>query len=512
MGDWSSSFVVCFSVFFSSALFLLLSRWRSSYRKLPPGPPGWPIIGNLLDLGHASHQTLTRLRDKYGDVIWLKLGALNTMVNVSTKAATELFKNHDLAFADRTLTVLMCVLQDFHKVSVALAPYGSYWRIMRRLVSTDMLTVRRINETVSVRRKCLDNMLMWIEEEARRKPGQAIHIARFVFLLGFNLSGNLMLSRDLVDPQSKEVSEFFEAVNRAMETLGYANMADYFPWLRWLDPQGLEKKMKKIQGQVIEIASNLVRERIKEKKWAAGEERKKDFLDLLLEHRGNSKDELDKLSDHEVTIFILEFFTAGGETTSSSIEWAMTELLRHPEVLTKAKAELADVVGPNRKLEEADIDSLPYLNAVVKETLRLHPPLPFLVPRKAIEDTNFMGYNIPKNTQVLVNVWATGRDPKMWDDPWSFKPERFLGLKTDYKGQNFELIPFGAGRRICAGLPLAHRMLHLVLGSLLHHFDWELENGITTETVNMEDRLAVAMRKLQPLLAIPKITATTTST
>ncbi|GLT64362.1 hypothetical protein SLA2020_368620 [Shorea laevis] len=511
MGDWSSSFVVCFSVFFSSALFLLLSRWKSSYRKLPPGLPGWPIIGNLLDLGHAPHQALTRLRDKYSDVIWLKLGALNTMVIVSTKAATELFKNHDPAFADRTLTLLMSV-HDYHKGSVALAQYGSYWRVMRRLVSTDMLTIRRINETVSLRRKCLDNMLMWIEEEVRRKPGQAIHVARFVFLLGFSLLGNMMLSRDLVDSQSKEVSEFFEAVNRVMETSGYANMADYFPWLRWLDPQGLEKKMKKELGKAIEIASNLVRERIEEKKLATGEERKKDFLDLLLEFRGNGKDELDKFSDHEVIIFILELFMAGGETTSSSIEWAMTELLRHPEALTKAKVELADVVGPNRKLEEADIDSLPYLNAVVKETLRLHPPLPFLVPRKAIEDTNFMGYNIPKNAQVFVNVWATGRDPEMWDDPWSFKPERFLGLKTDYKGQDFELIPFGAGRRICAGLPLAHRMLHLVLGSLLHHFDWELENGITKETVNMEDRLAITMRKLQPLLAIPKITATTIST
>lgn len=144
----------------------------------------------------------------------------------------------------------------------------------------------------------------------------------------------------------------------------------------------------------------------------------------------------------------------------------------------------------------------------MKESLRLHPPAPFLVPRKAVEDTDFMGYDIPKNTQVFVNTWAIGRDPEVWEEPGLFKPDRFLqaGLRTDYKGQDFELIPFGAGRRICAGLALGHRVLHLVLGSLLHRFDWELESGVTTkETMDMmREKLGVSMRRLEPLLAIPK--------
>lgn len=196
-------------------------------------------------------------------------------------------------------------------------------------------------------------------------------------------------------------------------------------------------------------------------------------------------------------------FFAGSETTSTSIEWAMAELLLNPEAMAKAKAELTRSIGPNRRLEETDIDNLPYLNAVVKETLRLHPPVPLLIPREAKNDTNFMGYSIPKKTKVLINAWAIGRDPDAWDDPLCFKPERFLGTKLDYKGQDFEYIPFGAGRRICPGLALAHRLLHVTLGSLIHEFEWKLGGQVTPETLNMKERLGITSRMLEPLLAVP---------
>lgn len=202
---------------------------------------------------------------------------------------------------------------------------------------------------------------------------------------------------------------------------------------------------------------------------------------------------------------IQEIFLAGSETTSSTIEWALTELLCNPEALMKAKAELNGVIGCERKVEESDIENLPYLRAVIKETFRLHPPIPLLVPRRAIEDTNFMGYDIPKDTQVFVNAWAIGRDPDVWEDPLVFNPDRFMGSNIDYKGSNFELIPFGAGRRMCAGVPLAHRMLHLVLSSLLHRFDWSLPEDVTPSTMDMRDRIGVTMRKLEPLFAVPKL-------
>lgn len=199
-------------------------------------------------------------------------------------------------------------------------------------------------------------------------------------------------------------------------------------------------------------------------------------------------------------------FLAGTETTSSSIEWAMTELLRNPAIMSNAKAEISGLVGPTKKFEESHIEDLPYLQAVIKETLRLHPPIPFLIPRRAVRDTNFMGYFVPKNTQVFVNVWAIGRDQECWEDVVSFKPERFLGTNDiDYRGQHFELIPFGAGRRMCAGLALGHRMLHFMLGSLLHEFDWEPESSdIGPDAMDMNERMGITVGKLYPLKVVPR--------
>ncbi|KAL2508654.1 Cytochrome [Forsythia ovata] len=194
-----------------------------------------------------------------------------------------------------------------------------------------------------------------------------------------------------------------------------------------------------------------------------------------------------------------EMFLGGSETSSTSIEWALAELIRNPETMMKAKKEISSVVGSNKKFEESDIDKLSYLQAVIKETLRLHPPLPFLIPRRATQDTNFMGYLIPKNTQVFVNVWAIGRDEQYWEEPLVFKPERFLGSKIDYKGQHFEFLPFGAGRRICPGLPLGQRVMHFMLGSLLHEFDWELEFSANPNTIDMTEVIGSVMRKREPL-------------
>ncbi|KAK2983745.1 hypothetical protein RJ640_024098 [Escallonia rubra] len=495
--------LVWFVIILSSAYVLLIGRRRKSgTNRLPPGPRGWPVFGHMFNLGTMPHRTLAGLKQLYGPVVWLKLGSRGTMVILTTKAAAELFKNHDLSFVDRNIIDTMRS-HDYNKSSLALAPYGTCWRMLRRICTVEMFVSKRINETVSIRRKGINDMLLWIEKEASAtKEGHGIHVARFAFLASFNMLGNLMLSRELVDPESKVGSEFFTAMTGLMQWGGHPNITDLFPCLGWLDLQGLRKKADRDMGKALEIAFGFVRERVKERQ--DGGDRRKDFLDVLLEFEGSGKDEPAKLSEKDITTFILEIFLAGSETTSSTAEWALTQLLCNPKIMIKVKNELAKVIGPKRRFEESDIDNLPYFHAVVKETLRFHPPVPFLVPRKAIQDTNFMGYNIPKDTQVFVNAWAIGRDPEYWDDPLVFKPERFLGSKTEYKGQHFEFIPFGAGRRMCAGVPLAHRMLHLVLGSLLHEFDWELESHVTAETMDMSDRLGVTVRKSEPLKAIPK--------
>ncbi|KAL0008761.1 hypothetical protein SO802_010263 [Lithocarpus litseifolius] len=307
--EFSSNFFLLSSIFFfSSALLLFLHRRikPSLNRRLPPGPLGWPILGNMLDLGTMPHRTLFGLRPKYGDVIWLRLGSMNSMAILSAKAATEFFKNHDLSFAERTITETMRV-HDYHKGSLALAPYGSYWRILRRLVTVDMLVHKRINDTAIIRRKCVDNMLLWIEEDACKLEAKCgLHVARFVFLMTFNLLGNLMLSQDLLDPQSKDGSEFFTAMMGLMEWSGYANLSDYFPWLRWLDLQGLRRNMERDLGKALEIASKFVKERLMDR--PVGAEKKKDFLDLLLEFEGNGIEEPAKISDRDLNIFILVEF------------------------------------------------------------------------------------------------------------------------------------------------------------------------------------------------------------
>ena len=172
---------------------------------------------------------------------------------------------------------------------------------------------------------------------------------------------------------------------------------------------------------------------------------------------------------------------AGTDTTSNSLEWAMAEVLRNPHIMAKAKEELKDVIGKGKLVDEADISRLPYLQCIVKETLRLHPPVPLLIPRKTETKVTLDGYIVPEGTQVLINVWAIGRDPSTWDNSFEFKPERFLNSELDVRGRDFELIPFGGGRRICPGLPLAVRMLPVMLGALLNNFDWEINAGIGLE-------------------------------
>ncbi|PIA50816.1 hypothetical protein AQUCO_01200225v1 [Aquilegia coerulea] len=446
---WSSSICLLAVLLIQ---FLRGGKARNSSGQLPPGPRGWPLVGNLFDLGEVPHQALLDLKEKYGPVMMLKFGAMNTVIIQSSKAAMEMFKNHDLTYSGRTITDAMTACK-YHEGSLAVAQYGPYWRTVKRLCITALTINKRVNETISLRRKSIDKMIQWIEEGAKTQGG--VQVGHYVFLMNFNLLGNLMMSRDLIDPQSNEGPEFLKAMDKIMILAGQPNVANYFPFLKWLDPQRIRKKMDEALGQGLRIVTGFLKERIENQKLGEGE--------------GQAK-----ISDKNAVSLMLEMFFGGTETTTSTIEWAMTELLRSPETMNKVRRELADVVGPNRRLEESDIEKLHYLQAVVKETLRLHPAIPFLIPRRAVKDNIFMGYHIPKDTQVLVNAWAIGRDQDSWDDPLSFKPERFVASDIDYKGQHFEFIPFGAGRRICP------------------------------DTIDMKERMGITLRKNVPLKALPK--------
>lgn len=219
-----------------------------------------------------------------------------------------------------------------------------------------------------------------------------------------------------------------------------------------------------------------------------------DFLDVFLANG---------FEDLQINWLALELLSAGTDTTATTVEWAIAELLKNKEVLKKVSEEIKRETDTN-SLKESHVSQLPYLNACVKETLRLHPPVPFLIPRRALETCKVMDYTIPRDSEVIVNVWAVGRDPWLWEDPLSFKPERFLGSDLDFKGQDFEFLPFGAGRRICPGLPMAAKQVHLIIATLLYYFDWSLPNGEDPAMLDMSEKFGITLQKEQPLLVVPR--------
>ncbi|GJN30885.1 hypothetical protein PR202_gb19229 [Eleusine coracana subsp. coracana] len=236
---------------------------------------------------------------------------------------------------------------------------------------------------------------------------------------------------------------------------------------------------------------------------ADGEPPKNDFLDLLLDHRGA---EDGKAFDRQTLLSLLtDLFSAGSETTSATVEWAMAELLQNPSTMAKARDELAQVIGSKPEIEESDMGELKYLQAIVKETFRLHPPAPLLLPRQAETTSEIGGYEVPKGARVLVNVWAIGRDSKVWPDPEKFLPERFLEGEIDFRGRYFELAPFGSGRRMCPGMPLAVRMVHLMLACLLHRFDWRLPADVEKNGLDMTEKFGTILSLKTPLHAVASV-------
>jgi len=191
----------------------------------------------------------------------------------------------------------------------------------------------------------------------------------------------------------------------------------------------------------------------------------------------------------------------GTDTTSNTVEFAMAEILNKPEVLSKVQEELDAVVGKESIVEEHHIHKLPYLLAVMKETLRLHPVLPLMVPHCPSKSCVIGGYTIPKGTRVFVNVWAIHRDPSIWVNPLEFDPARFLNAKFDFSGNDFSYLPFGSGRRSCAGITMAERMVLFSLASILHSFDWKLPEG---EQLNLEEKFGIVLSKRVPLTLIPE--------
>nr|AMO03310.1 geraniol 10-hydroxylase 1 [Primula forbesii] len=480
---------------FIFSIWSLIKRTKTK-QNLPPGPWPLPLIGNLLKLGDQPHKSLTKLAKIHGPIIALKLGQVTTIVISSSIIAKEALQKQDLAFSSRSVPNALHA-HDHYRYSIVWLPVSDRWRSLRKIFNSVISANNRLDSNQYLRRKKVDELLVYASKCCEK--GEAVDVGRAAFTTSLNILSNTVFSLDLADPSEESSRQFKDLIWNIMEEAGKPNAVDYFPILSKVDLQGIRRRMTVHFGKVLELFGTLIDERLESRRSHKinGEN---DVLDALLNISEGNNEEIDRT--HIERLFV-DLFAAGTDTTSSTIEWAMAEVLHDPNILEKAKMELEKTIGKGKKVEESDVARLPYLQAIMKETMRKHPPVPFLIPRKVDTDVEISGYKIPKGSQVLVNVWAIGRDPSLWDSPTLFKPERFLGSEIDVKGRDFELIPFGAGRRICPGLALAVRIVPVVVGSLLNSFDWKFEGGILPKELDMDEKFGITLQRANPLRVVP---------
>ncbi|CAL5192569.1 unnamed protein product [Lathyrus oleraceus] len=482
---------------FMCATILIFILRNQNSRKLPPGPHPLPIIGNILELGKNPHKSLTKLSKIYGPIMSLKLGTITTIVISSPQVAKQVLQENSQIFSSRTIPHAGYAL-DHDKFSLVWHPTLDLWKKLRKVCATKVFSKKMLDSTKILRQQKLQELLNYVIEKS--KKGEAFDIGEAVFTTVLNSISNTLFSMDLAQSiHGQESQGFKKIIWGIMEEAGKPNVSDFFPILRRLDLQSVHANLTNYLKKLYEIFDDIIEERINSRFTKAdSEDVCNDVLDSLLKSNNIGETTLE-LSRSEMVHLFMDLFVAGTDTSSDTIEWIMIELLRNPEKLTKAKKELCQEIGKDETIEESHIFKLPFLQAVVKETLRLHPPAPFLLPHKCDETVNILGFNVPKNAQVLVNVWAMGRDSTIWRNPNMFIPERFLECDVNYKGNNFELIPFGANKRICPGLPLAHRIVHLVVASLVHNFEWNLADGLKPEDMNMDEKFGLTLKKIHPV-------------
>ncbi|XP_047967694.1 ferruginol synthase 1-like [Salvia hispanica] len=489
------SFPLLAALFLITAATWLISFWRR--KSLPPGPTPLPIIGNILQVGSQPHEAFAELSKQYGSLMSIHLGSLYTVVVSSPEMAKEILLKHGQVFSGRT-TVEALAACGHNKYSIGLMPVGDDWRDMRKICKEQMFSSQCLERSQQLRRQNLQQLLGHVQKCA--EDGRAININEAAFITTLNLMSATLFSIKATEFDSSTTMEFKEIMEGVASIASVPNLADFFPILRPFDLQGVKRLAEVNIGRLLRLIEGYINERISVRRENPNAPKKDDFLDVIVDSL-QAKD--NKLTPKHFNHLLLELLVGGAETNMTVIEWIMQELVSHPDKIAKVKAELKSVMGDEKVLDESKISKLPYLQAVVKESLRLHPPAAMLVPRKAESDQVVNGYLIPKGTQVLVNEWGMGRDPKIWKNPLSFEPERFLDQKIDFKGQDFELIPFGSGRRVCPGMPLANRILHTVPATLVHNYDWKLERPNASDDEAKGVFLGFSVRRAVPLKIIP---------
>ncbi|CAI0450807.1 unnamed protein product [Linum tenue] len=387
---------------FLSAKFLLLSK-KNSNSNSPPSPWKLPILGNLHQLGTHPHRALRSLSLTHGPLFLLRLGSAPTLVASSPESAKQIMKTHDLAFSNRPYSAISNRLLYNYK-DLSQTPYSPYWRQMRAICVTRLLSARRVASFRHIREQEAAFLVAAIEEGASTPLDLGELISRMT---------NDVVCRVAFGEEEGGGRKFKLMLEEFGAVLGTVNVADFIPWLGWVNRfNGLDRRVEKVFAEFDEFLDRVVEDH----RLTTGEksEEEEDIVDVLLQiQRETSNSAVDR---DTIKAIVLDMFAAGSDTTYTALEWTMTEILRHPRVMEKLQQEIRVILGDERNVNEEVIERMDYLKAVIKESFRLHPPIPLLVPRESTQDVKVQGYDVPEKTRVIVNAWAIGRDPKRWGD------------------------------------------------------------------------------------------------
>ncbi|KAI4990197.1 hypothetical protein ZWY2020_038560 [Hordeum vulgare] len=467
-------------------------KTSSSNARRPPGPAPIPFIGNIFHLQGEPHHALARLAGVYGPVMSLKLGTTTAIVASSASGARDILHKYDHLLAARSITDAGRALGNHERSIVWLPCTSPLWKRLRAVCTNHLFSARGLDATRAVREKKVRELVGSLRAH---HAGEAVDVGRVVFSGVLNLVSNVLFSEDVADMSSDRAQELEVLIRGMVEEFTKPNLSDLFPVLSALDLQGRRRRTTQYLRRFNDFFSPIIGRRMKYEG-----ERKDDFLDVLLQLHS-----VDQLSLEALNCFLSDLFVSGAETNSITVEWTMAELLRQPAVMSKVRAELRDALGSKRHPDESDVGRMPYLRAVVMETMRLHPPSPLLMPHEAMADgAEVGGFAVSKGTKLIVNLWAIMRDPALWKQPEEFIPERFLGADMDFRRkEQGEFMPFGAGRRACPGTPMATRVVTLILASVLHAFEWRLPNGMLPCDVDVRGRFGTSLKMVTPLRAVP---------
>nr|QWK52363.1 cytochrome P450 71A23 [Isatis tinctoria] len=450
-----------------------------------PSPPRLPLIGNFHQLGQHPHQSLRSLSKRYGSLMYLHFGTVPVLVASSADAARDVLKTHDKVFASRPHSKIYDKLL-YGSSNMAAAPYGEYWRQMKSVSVLHLLSNKMVRSFRDVRQEEISLMM----ETIRKSSSSPMNLSKITTTLT-----NDVICRVALGQKYGVGTDFKEMIDRLMRQLGTFTVGSYVPWLSWIDwICGLERQLEKTAKAFDNLLEKIVQDH------EDGDGDKADFADVLLAVQ-RDKSVGFEIKRSSVKAIILDAFVGGTDTSSTLLEWEMHELLRHPDCLKRLQEEVRTVCKGRSSVSEDEIQDMHYLRAVIKEALRLHPPVPLMVPHVSTEDVELRGRHVPAGTQVMINLYAVGREAATWGpDADEFKPERHLNSSADFRGQDFELIPFGAGRRMCPGTSFAVVLNEVALANLMFGFDWKSTED-QTET-DVAESIGAVIRRMYPLYVI----------